>query len=507
MSRPALYVALNVCFALLVLAGCALSGPAVPVHPVYLIALFALCSSPVLGVRALNDRNGLLVLFGLNYFVLYGLLDFTQLLFARAGAAAQGGVLGTDEAVILTGGVLAFLGYHVSCRLRRAGTPNSDRDWSERNLVMWGTVIWGVSTWIGWQFRVHVLVDNSLETLSRGFGTLSGLQLDAIMIAGYLQPMGIVILAYAYCMHRRPYLLLVLVGAVLVEMIYGVVTDSKGQVLIGIVLIAITKLLADGKIPKAWLAVAAAVVVVVFPILQANRVAMGQRGTDHAQAAQNIVETIQRALAAQASTEAGPDRSETFIERSSLKHSVTMIVDATGRSVAFQNGYTLSPLLTAFIPRIIWPEKLDVPTGRLVNKEFHVSEQEETNISPSHLGELYWNFGWPGVLVGMTLIGLLLGFIAARFDLSQAVTLTRILILIGTVKLLVMGFEGALAVQYSVWMRTMLAIGLLHAVFARAPAISFGRNGKVVPAAGVVLAAGEVPAAGELRPRYPNLLA
>jgi hypothetical protein len=147
-----------------------------------------------------------------------------------------------------------------------------------------------------------------------------------------------------------------------------------------------------------------------------------------------------------------------------------MIVSRTGQSVPFQNGYTLSPLLTVFVPRILWPNKPDVPTGRLVNKAFHVSDQAETNISPSHLGELYWNFGWPGVVIGMTCIGLLLGFLGARYDLSQAVTLTRVLILIATVKVLIMGFESVIAVQYSVWLRSMLAIGILHVLFAKMPA-------------------------------------
>jgi hypothetical protein len=102
-----------------------------------------------------------------------------------------------------------------------------------------------------------------------------------------------------------------------------------------------------------------------------------------------------------------------------------------------------------------------------MNKEFNLSEQEETYISPSHLGELYWNFGWPGVLVGMPMIGLLLGYVGRKCDLSHEANLTRILILVGTIQLLVLGFESAIVPQYSVWLRSLLAIGLLHWVFAR----------------------------------------
>jgi hypothetical protein len=468
MNRSALYGSANACFGLLVLGGSILSDTAGSIHPAYLLLLFALCSAPILLLRDLNGRYALLGLFGFVYFVFYGALDLAHLLISPTAEPASAEFIGTDEWVILSGAVLAQLGYLLACRAARPGNSlEYARDWSEFSLVFGGALIWVLSTWISWQFRVYVLVDNTLETVSKNFGAMSGLQLDAFMMAGYLQPMGIVILAYAFARFRKPYVLIVLLAALAVEMVMGFVTDSKGQVLIGVIIVSITKALVDGKLPKAWLGGAAAVILLVFPVLQANRIAMGERGTDHSQAVQDIGATIARALATEESTSSGRYHSESFIERTSMKHSVTMIVSETGNGVEFQHGHTLSPLLTAFIPRSIWPDKPDVPTGRLVNKEFHVSEQVETNISPSHLGELYWNFGWPGVFIGMPLIGALLGFIAARFDLTRAVTLTRILVLIGTIKLLVLGFESVINVQYSVWMRTMVAIGLLHLVFAR----------------------------------------
>lgn len=471
-NRTTLYLTVNACFVALVLGASLLSVPSVPVHPVYLLLLFAVCSTPILEIRAFNDRYVLLALFSATYFVLYGLLDLTTLLFQAAEQPGADGLLAPEELVILIGGAIAQLAYRLACRSPLASGSRRDRDWSERTLVLAGASLWAICTWMTWQFRVYVIVDNSIETLTRGLGSLSSVQLIAIMLASYLQPMGIVILAYAQCRYRRPYLLLLLVGALLTEMVFGLVTDSKGQVLIGVVLVAITKLLVDGTVPKTRLIVAAAIIAVVFPVLQANRIAMGARGASHTEAAQNFTDTLERAIGAKSAAESGPDRAETVIERSSLKHSVAMIVSRTGRSVPFQNGYTLSPLLTVFVPRILWPGKPDVPTGRLVNKAFHVSDQAETNISPSHLGELYWNFGWPGVVIGMTCIGLLLGFLGARYDLSQAVTLTRVLILIATVKVLIMGFESVIAVQYSVWLRSMLAIGILHVLFAKMPATS-----------------------------------
>jgi len=143
-----------------------------------------------------------------------------------------------------------------------------------------------------------------------------------------------------------------------------------------------------------------------------------------------------------------------------------MIVQGTENGVPFQHGYTLTPIISSFVPRIIWPDKPDVPVGRMVNKAFHVTEQEETYISPSHLGELYWNFGWSGVVVGMTIIGALSGFIS-RFNLREVKTMTRLLVMALTVEFVIHGFEGSLSGSYVVWLRSLAAVGLMHLAFAR----------------------------------------
>jgi hypothetical protein len=142
----------------------------------------------------------------------------------------------------------------------------------------------------------------------------------------------------------------------------------------------------------------------------------------------------------------------------------------------------------------------------MMNKDFHVSEGANTYISPSHLGELYWNFGWPGVTVGMSMIGALFGFLGARFDLSRAVTITRVLVIVVTVREVILSSEGEIATHYVVWLRSLLGIGLLHWAFARKFWAAGPAKEDAQPAA-----AGEPPEeledrrAPALRP-FPNLL-
>jgi hypothetical protein len=515
MNRQALYAAANLCFFALVVVGYSIASAADAVHPVYLVLLFALCSSPILSLRALNDRYVLLSLFGFFYFVYYGVIDIATLLLSSTPVnESPGGVFTEAEMLILAGGVAAFGSYHLAVAALRpsAAAEARVRDWSLAGLLLGGGTLWAVSTWLTWKLKVELLVDTMLETMSRAYAAVTPLQLNILQLANYMQPLGVVILAYAYARYRKVYILVPLACVIAVEMVMGFVADSKGQVLIGTVLAAFTLTMASGKLPKSWLVAVGAMVVLVFPILQANRIAMQIYGTGHEAAAQNVMETLERALETKESVDSGHYRAESFFERTSLKANVTMIVTKTGHEVEYQNGRTIVSLLAAFIPRMIWPDKPDTATGRLVNTEFTRSEQRQTNISPSHLGELYWNFGWPGALIGMVVIGGLLGTIAVRFDLTRAINLTRILVMIVTIKMLIIGFEGVINVNYSMWMRTMAAVGIMHLIFARrrtdtAPSQSDSRQpaSQAVPTPTPALT---LPA--PLRPpsaaRFPNLM-
>jgi hypothetical protein len=234
-----------------------------------------------------------------------------------------------------------------------------------------------------------------------------------------------------------------------------------------VVIVILTKLLVNGRVPRAWLAAAVVFIALAFPVLQANRVVLrGEDQASNAQVAQNIGAAISRAFEARERVTMGQSRSQNFFERLSLKPSVELIVENTGERVVYQNGYTLVPLLGVFIPRLIWPSKPDVATGRLMNKEFAVTEQEATYISPSHLGEFYWNFGWAGVIVGMSAVGLLLGGAARFWQLGNGPTVAKLMLLVATVKLLIFGFESSVAAIYSLWFRSILAIAVLQLLFA-----------------------------------------
>jgi hypothetical protein len=483
-NRTATYLLANAGFAVVVAIGAGV-GSAAGVHLAYLLLLFALCSSVLLNIRRLNDRFALLAIFGAVYFQYFGTLDLISLFRGTGAPQASNDLLSTAELVILAGCGILQVGYRLACRERSAATRQPAKDWPEPALVLFGCVLWVISTWLTWWFKVYVLTDQNGAAISSGLGRLSSLEIIGFLLAGMLQPLSILMLAYVQYRYQRKYMLPLIVGVVLVQLAIGFVIDVKGEALIGAVLVVLTRLLVSGRIPKTWILVFVAFIAVAFPALQANRILRNRMRLDHVAVAQNLVGAVKEAFAHGEEVSSGDSRAQTVFERTTLKGMVEMIVTRTGKDVKYQRGYTLTPIYAAFIPKILWPDKPDIPTGQLVNSEFQVlnAAYAFTYISPSHLGELYWNFGWPGALGGMLIIGLLLGLVGAQVDMTQSISLTRLMIAVVTIRLLILGFESTVATQYVVWIRSLAAIGFLHLVLARSVAGPQGVGAGATPEA------------------------
>jgi len=461
MNRKVLYALVNLAFIVL-MAVFAASNDTVPF--IYLVALFALCSSALLVARPFNGPYSILCLLLFIFFVFYGLQDVSAVLNGKLFLTG-GGLPTAPETVILVGGVLGVLGYLIAARLfRPTQQPTQQvRDWPENTVIIVGIALWALGSWAAWIWGVDLIKDTSSSTVSKALGSISAIKTTLLMLGQLAKPVGMLMLAYAQAVYKRAWLLPLLIAVVAFQMFYGYVVDVKGEAMTGIVLVVMTRMLVSAKLPKVWLGVGVLFVVLIFPVFMAHRMTSSQYGADHADTAKNIGKSISRALeASEQEEDSGKKKSESFFERASLKGSVTTIVNKAGDTVPFRNGYTLTPLWTAFIPRLIWPDKPFIAAGQLMNTDFHISIFRETYISSSHLGELYWNYGWLGVLVGMPIIGLILGTVGARANLADRISLTRLLIMIVTIRYVVWGFEGNIGVSYVMWVRSVAVIGVLH---------------------------------------------
>jgi hypothetical protein len=135
------------------------------------------------------------------------------------------------------------------------------------------------------------------------------------------------------------------------------------------------------------------------------------------QAFDRMLDAFKQYLAgARVTSEADPDpsqHSETgrFLIRQFQPLSVGFIAHEV-RESGFLMGTTLDYVAFSFVPRLIWPEKPFVNRGRWFTYHLGMADSPEsakTQTAQYAAGELYWNFGLPGVFVGMGVLGALLG--------------------------------------------------------------------------------------------------
>jgi hypothetical protein len=97
-----------------------------------------------------------------------------------------------------------------------------------------------------------------------------------------------------------------------------------------------------------------------------------------------------------------------FLKRIGIVTAVAAIVSDTGRWVDYRYGETLllAPI-SLLIPRFLWQDKPNISIGREFGETFRLTHalDRETEVAPSMVGDFYWNFALPGVVVGMWLLG------------------------------------------------------------------------------------------------------
>ena len=110
--------------------------------------------------------------------------------------------------------------------------------------------------------------------------------------------------------------------------------------------------------------------------------------------------------------DAGADKQfPKYLERA-FDATATACIYAEVQRTGFMYGEGMEYLLYAFVPRIFWPDKPNVTRGAWFSEYLGQARTEEsatTSLGQTAPGELYWNFGWVGVVGGMILLGALCG--------------------------------------------------------------------------------------------------
>lgn len=97
--------------------------------------------------------------------------------------------------------------------------------------------------------------------------------------------------------------------------------------------------------------------------------------------------------------------------RSSVYAGVFPILALVPHQVNFLHGSSYMALLTLPIPRALWPEKPGLIAGMVGETFFNTS----VGMPPGAVGEAYWNFGIPGILIVFVLFGVFTRWLADTF--------------------------------------------------------------------------------------------
>ena len=112
---------------------------------------------------------------------------------------------------------------------------------------------------------------------------------------------------------------------------------------------------------------------------------------------------------------------EGLVTRISHQLMLSRIIQKTPSEVPFWSGETYLPLLTKFIPRMFWPEKPLEDFGNQFGHRygFLLNSNTQMSINIPWLPELFANFGWYGLIIGMPFFGFLIAVLEHFFSSSR----------------------------------------------------------------------------------------
>jgi hypothetical protein len=461
------YAALCMSFAVAILVADVTQGQQDTAASLYCMALFAVCAGPALLGRH-NPRHRLLSIFAGCYFVIFGLHTTMKILTGAhtgglfgpngtSGAMGTGDVLNSDAAVIL--GVLVLLAAYFLVSALRGGKASTvlDREWRYSSILAIGVITWmiGFGEMIAYQLNVSPL------HIPR---TVMGLPLGIASNIRLLSPIGGMMLIYLVARRFRPKvvwpLLLIVIGS---EFVFGFIGNSKEVSFRIPVLLFVGLYFLDGKVSKKILLTMLLVGVPYLLFFNAYRAITLERDyKTPAEALQAFSRNIQVARQQTQSQEGFVSASlESFTQRVDGKIYVDIIVAGTDSGRVARLGFeSLGWFFESFIPSFLWPEKPDIVLGQRFNHEFHLSESVYTFVPTTQLGELYWAFGMPGVIIGMAVIGMILAWLGGALLQRSAMTVPRFMMLLMSTYYLAVRFEDNIANQYSLFVRLTILIWL-----------------------------------------------
>jgi hypothetical protein len=352
--------------------------------------------------RAPRDRHLLLTIWSLAYlcFFTFPLLTTYFMGGQKDGQLHLVNIMPTDimmgQFAALLGLLCLYAGYSYPIG-RMAGSllPRPTREWSHQTALAIATAMIP----LGWFVF---------------FGTRFGL-FPAALGSGFLGAIGssvyfgiglLTIIRIRYNSQPARMMLWLLIPP---TMVIGFLTGSKRFALSPLIVMAIAYIVVERRIRMRWVIGGLLAIVTLYPIASVYREFL------YSGARLGFVDIITNPTRAVAvlSSFLGQVSLFDYLQRGivatgtrmDLLGIVSVIVRDTPSVVPYQLGWSLAYIPISFVPRIIWPGKPVMAIGQWVTDNFGGGEGIISSTGSSWPGELFFNFGWVGIIVGMFLVG------------------------------------------------------------------------------------------------------
>ncbi len=426
----------------------------------YHILLFSICISPHFLFQKKSEKTRLLVIFGLAYYLIFGAYDYFSLFLAstpnKLMQVSNIQRLALSDFLIASGIALVILGFLCSTFLfttKQSGVLCID--WAYKTQTLVAIISWT----IGYSSTVFIqLIYGKTQMSTSIFSHL-------IANLWFLDMIGGVWLIYIFIRKYKPRLIgLLLFFIVVMEFILGFIGDSKELSFRMPIFLLLGLFFLNGRINKKILLFLALCMVPYFAIFGEYRLYMLQmKDLSRVDAAAELHTSFNK-------LRKNLDKKEDLFLTTALgilnridgRKYVDIIAAQVDKNVPYQEGETLMLLFYSFIPKTLWSDKPQTSIGQLMNREFKLSASPLTFVPPTQLGELYWNYGVSGAMIGMFFIGILLGSINSLYALYPIPSSGKFIIVLAAAYELCLRFESGIASQYGSFFRICFIVFILH---------------------------------------------
>jgi hypothetical protein len=228
-------------------------------------------------------------------------------------------------------------------------------------------------------------------------------------VLGLLTNVSLVVTAmHAFGNRSRPHRFL-LAALLIVQFALGFLSGYKGQIIWPGLIVLFVYIYYRERFPR-WLIIAGLIIILI--LIPANLLYRFQSTEAGLSGVEPLVNRASSALSLTVSLPLSQRIQTVFqwaIGRSRDIDSIALILQRTPTPNPYLHGrYLILAPAAAVVPRLLWPSKPTYDLGLVFSQQYlGLPAEYHTSTPVTHIGDLFMNFGIPGVFGGMLVVGLL----------------------------------------------------------------------------------------------------